>query len=134
MWPVFKLLPADGGPAFNMIKTQTIKKNSDFLRVYKKGRFYVGKFIVLYILANNLNVNRLGIAVSKKIGKSVRRNRIRRLIRESYRALECSLKDGLDFIIVARASEEMPEFSDVKKELRFLMKRLDAFRGLKEHG
>jgi ribonuclease P protein component len=110
-----------------MVKTVPIKKNYEFLRAYKKGKFFVGKFIILYVLTNNLNINRLGITTSKKVGKSVRRNRLRRLIRENYRFYEEFVKTGIDLIFVARSSEPLPEFSDIKKEMRFLLKKLNVF-------
>ena len=64
-----------------MKKTVSIKSNREFVRVYKKGKFFAGKYIVLYVLQNGLKINRIGITASKKIGKSVKRNRIKRLIR-----------------------------------------------------
>lgn len=110
-----------------MIKTIPVKKNSDFIRAYKKGKFYAGRHIVLYALKNGANINRIGITVSKKFGKSVKRNRIKRLIRENYRLYEMFVKDGYDIIFVARSSETMPDFSDIRKEMKFLLKKLDIF-------
>ena len=97
------------------------------MRVYKKGSFYVGKHIVLYVLANNMSINRLGITTSKKVGKSVKRNRIRRLIRESYRFYENFIKKGYDCVIVARSAEELPGFLEIRKEMKFLFKKLTIF-------
>lgn len=101
--------------------------NYEFARIYKKGKFFVGKFIILYVLKNNLNVNRIGITVSKKIGKSVKRNRIKRLIRENYRLYEDLVFDGYDFIFVARNNDVIPDFLDIRKEMKFLLKKLDVF-------
>ena len=98
-----------------------------FLELYKKGKFYVGKFIILYVLINNLDINRLGITASKKIGKSVTRNRYRRLIRENYRLYENFVKSGNDFVFVARNSEILPEFLEIKKEMKFLLRKLNVF-------
>ncbi len=110
-----------------MEKTVPLTKNYEFMRLYKKGKFFVGKHMVLYVMPNKFGINRLGITVSRKFGKSVKRNRIRRLIRENYRLYEEAVKPGFDCVIVARSSEMMPEFSDVKKEMKFLMKRLEIF-------
>lgn len=110
-----------------MLNTKTLKRNNDFLRTYKKGRFFVGKYIILYVLKNNTGNNRLGITASKKFGKSVQRNRIKRLIRENYRFYEEYIKQGFDIVFVARNKAEMPEFTDVKKEMKFLLKKLDIF-------
>ena len=76
-----------------MENTVSIKNNREFVRVYKKGKFFAGKYIVLYILQNGLNINRLGITASKKTGNSVKRNRIKRLIRENYRLNEETVSD-----------------------------------------
>jgi ribonuclease P protein component len=110
-----------------MIKTVPLKKNHEFLRLYKKGKFFVGKFIILYVLINKSDTNRLGITASKKIGKSVKRNRYRRLIRENYRLYEDFVKSGFDLVFVARSSERLPEFIEIKKEMKFLLRKLNVF-------
>lgn len=110
-----------------MIKTVPLNKNYEFLRVYKKGRFYVGKYMVIYILPNSSEKNRLGISISRKYGKSVKRNRIKRLIRESYRQYEEFIESGFDIVITARHSLTMPDFSAVRKEMKYLMKKLKIF-------
>lgn len=110
-----------------MVKTIPIKKNKEFLRVYKKGRFFVGRLMVLYIMPNHLEINRIGIAASKKIGKSVTRNRIRRLIRENYRLYESFIREGFDCVFNAREFDNMPDFQDIGKEMKFLLKKLGIF-------
>lgn len=108
-----------------MKKTAPLKSNNEFLRVFRKGRFYAGKHIVLYVLKNNLNVNRLGITASKKFGKSVKRNRIRRLIKENYRCFEDFIAQGNDIVFVAKKQEVMPGYHDIKKEMKFLLKKFE---------
>lgn len=115
-----------------MNKTVPIKKNYEFMRVYKKGRFYVGKFIVLYVLNNRYKMNRLGITASKKVGKSVKRNRLRRLIKENYRMYEDSIKTGVDLVFVARNFETIPDFFEIKKEMKFLLKKLNVFEDIED--
>ncbi len=110
-----------------MKKTVPITRNYEFLRIYKKGKFYVGKYIVLYILKNRLNINRLGITASRKFGKSVKRNRIRRLIKENYRHYEDFISSGYDYVFVARQKDEMADFNNIKKEMKFLFKKLGVF-------
>jgi len=110
-----------------MKKTVPLKKNYEFLRVYKKGKFYAGKYLVLYVLNNRSQMNRLGISVSRKVKKSVRRNRIKRLARESYRRYEDKLRTGYDLVISARNTEELPRFSDIVSEMKFLLKKMDVF-------
>lgn len=110
-----------------MIKTVSLKKNYEFMRAYKKGRFYAGKFIILYALDNNSNINRLGITTGKKVGGSVLRNRIKRLVRENYRMLESFVKSGYDMVFVARSTTTPPNFTDIKKEMKYLLKKLEVF-------
>lgn len=110
-----------------MKKTVPLKKNYEFMRLYKKGRFYVGKYIILYVLKNSYSINRLGITVNKKVGKSVKRNRFKRLIKESYRKYEDFVKNDFDLVFVARSYEIMPGFIDISKEMKFLLKKLDVF-------
>lgn len=124
--PVSKAKAAEGIRQ-HMVKTVPICKNYEFLRIYKKGQFFVGKFIILYVLKNNLHRTRLGITVSKKAGKSVKRNRIRRLIRENYRHYEGAIKDGHDLVFVARSYEVLPGFTEIRKEMKFLLRKLNVF-------
>ena len=64
--------------------SESLKKNSDFQKVYRNGRSFANRFLVMYVLENEKNCNRIGISVSKKVGNSVIRHHITRLIRESY--------------------------------------------------
>lgn len=63
----------------------TLKKNYEFKNVLSKGKCLKGKYVDIYIRRNKLEKNIIGIAVSKKVGKAVVRNKIKRLIRENYR-------------------------------------------------
>jgi RNase P protein component len=173
--------------------TNTIKKNREFVRVYKKGRYYVGKLLILYVLKGGISgiaarrggesayranagggarasgsndayansgsesancgcggsesanrngsasgggiransganailpiMNSLGITASKKVGKSVRRNRLKRLVKENYRNLEPSLRRGRAMVFVIRAPEKMPLYADIQDDMISLMKR-----------
>ena len=84
--------------------SESLKKNSDFQVVYRRGRSYANKYLVMYVLENSSEGNRLGISVSKKVGNSVVRHRVTRLIRESYRLHEDIFNSGLDIVVVARNS------------------------------
>jgi ribonuclease P protein component len=110
-----------------MKKTVPIKKNYEFMRLYRRGRFAAGKFMTLYILKNKSGINRIGLSVSRKFGNSVKRNRIKRLIRENYRLYEDKLRDGFDFVFAVRNRETMPDFHDIAKEMNYLFKRLKVF-------
>ena len=99
------------------MKIISIKENCRFKRLYYKGKSIVKKRIVIYYSKNNLSVNRLGITVSSKIGNAVTRNRIRRLIRESYRTVS-DMKTGFDFVIVARTSAAFSSCEEIKKDIK----------------
>ena len=74
--------------------SESLKKNRDFQIVYKRGKSYANKYLVMYKKPNGLNKNRIGISVSKKVGNSVVRHRLTRLIRESYRLQESKMQCG----------------------------------------
>ena len=81
----------------------TLKKNSDFRRLYTKGKSAVTPYVVVYCRKNGLPVNRTGFTVSAKLGNAVTRNRIRRQFREIYRLHMEELKPGQDIVLVARS-------------------------------
>ena len=85
-----------------MIFSESLKKNQDFQRVYRAADSKANRYLVLYRLENGLSKNRIGISVSKKVGNSVVRHRVTRVIRESCRLHENELVQGLDIVIVAR--------------------------------
>ena len=107
-----------------MKQTLSLKKNFEFRRVFKRGRFYAGKLIVIHTYSNNMDINRIGITIGKKAGNSVKRNRIKRLIKENYRLLETDLKFGYDIIVVYRNVMPVPDFKTIKKEMQYILKKL----------
>jgi len=107
-----------------MKKTESIKRNYEFARVYRKGSHYRTKNLTLYVLDVNRSKARLGITVSRKAyGRSVDRNRVRRLVRESFRSFEDDIKMNTDMVFVVRKNRELPGFSEIKSETEYLLKQ-----------
>lgn len=88
----------------------SIKKNSDFQKVYRTGKSYANKLLIMYVKENGGEENRIGISVSKKVGNSVVRHHITRLIREIFRLNENILDKGLDIVVVARPAAKESDF------------------------
>lgn len=97
-------------------------KNRDFQMIYKKGKSYVNKYLIMYVLNNNEEENRLGISVSKKVGNSVVRHRITRLIRESYRLQKDKFQTGYDIVVIARSNAKDKSYSEIESALLHLAK------------
>ena len=103
-----------------MIHSESLKKNRDFQRVYQKGTSKANRYLVMYVLENQYMKNRLGISVSKKVGNSVVRHRVTRLIRESYRLNETDFNKSLDIVVVARPSAKGKSFQEIESALLHL--------------
>ena len=99
---------------------ESLKKNRDFQLVYKTGTSYVNKYLVMYARENQLGKNRIGISVSKKVGNSVVRHRLCRLVRESYRLHEDVFRRGFDIVVVARVSAKERTFREIESALLHL--------------
>ncbi len=92
----------------------TLKKNSDFRRLYAKGKSAVNPYMVVYCRRNRTGQNRLGYTVSVKLGHAVRRNRIRRRLRETVRLNADKLTPGWDIVLVARSRALDAPFSKLQ--------------------
>jgi len=102
--------------------SESLKRNSDFQTVYKNGKSYANRYLVMYVLENQTGRNRLGISVSKKVGNSVVRHRVTRLIRESYRLQEDIFNSGLDMVVIARKSAKDKTCQEIESALLHLGK------------
>lgn len=99
---------------------KSLKNNSDFQAVYQNGRSLANKYLVMYIRKNELEFNRIGISVSKKVGNSVVRHRTTRLVRESYRLNSMKLTEGYDIVVVARASAKGKSYWEIESAMLHL--------------
>ncbi|MBQ8148259.1 MAG: ribonuclease P protein component [Lachnospiraceae bacterium] len=100
----------------------SLKNRKEFGNVYQCGKSFANKYLVMYVLENQENENRLGISVSKKVGNSVIRHRITRLIRESYRLHQTELKSGYDIVVVARVNVKDCNYWEVESAFLHLAK------------
>ena len=100
----------------------SLKKNRDFQNVYRNGKSKANKYLVMYVLENQLDINRLGISVSKKVGNSVIRHHLTRLIRESYRLNKEMFNSGLDIVVIARESAKDRKYKEIESALLHLGK------------
>lgn len=111
MWPF----------SFREVKMKySLKKNSDFQKVYSEGESKANKYLVMYVLPNGLDSNRLGISISKKVGNSVVRHHLARLIRESYRLNIKMFNSGLDIVVIARNTAKDRTYKEIESALLHL--------------
>ncbi len=103
--------------------SESLKKNKDFQFVYRKGKSYGNRYLVMYVKENGTDRNRLGISVSKKVGNSVVRHHLTRLIRESYRLNEEKFVGGLDMIVIARPGAKERNFFEIESALLHLAEK-----------
>ena len=104
-----------------MKKIKTLKMNYEFKNVFNKGKYYIGKQVILYDLKKKYDYNRLGIAISSKLCKAVKRNKIKRKIRAVYQILEKDTIKGHDLVFIWNKNENIENLSydviynDIKK-------------------
>ena len=109
--------------------SESLKKNKDFQYIYRKGKSYANKYLVMYVLENGTSQNRLGISVSKKVGNSIVRHRLTRLIRESYRLQEDMFSSGRDIVVIARGAAKGKNYRDIESALIHLARLHNIYKG-----
>ena len=114
-----------------MKKTKMLKKNYEFKRVLSKGNYFSGRYIEAFVKPNYYleNQNLLGIAISVKIAKAVKRNKIKRLIRENYKNYEETIKSGnsIVFLWKKKAKIENATFENIKKDMKYIFDKAKLF-------
>ncbi len=110
-----------------MKKVYTLKKNYEFKNVLNKGKYFVRKYIIVYIDKNNLNKNVIGIAVNTRICNAVKRNKIKRVIREAYYKEQKTLKQGYNIVFLWNKKEpvENINFHKIHKEIKDIFKEAE---------
>ncbi len=112
-----------------MKKTKMLKKNYEFKTALNKGKYFSGKYLAVFIKKNNRNINFLGIAISSKLGKAVKRNYIKRIIREVYRNTEEQIKTGNTIVFLWKKNAEIKQacYENVKKDIEKIFKDAEIF-------
>ena len=108
--------------------TESLKKNDDFKQVYRLGKSVANQYLILYVLANDSERNRFGLSISKKVGNSVKRHRLRRIIKEGYRLEENSYEKGFDMVVIARVAANNQNYHSLKRALEQLGRKQGIFK------
>lgn len=108
-----------------MLKKQfRLRKQKDFENVFSKGVYFSGSFLALKAVKNNMSVSRFGFIVSNKISKkAVKRNRIKRLLRESVRLSQKNIKSGFDLMFISKSGIADKKFEEVNLSVEKLLKK-----------
>lgn len=112
-------------------KTKMLKKNYEFRNILNKGKYYKGKLVDIVILKNNTKMNFLGLAISKKAGNSVKRNKIKRIIRENYRKNEEKMETGNSLVILWDKNSRFEELNyyTIREDLEEIFKQAKIIKG-----
>ena len=112
-----------------MKRRYRLRKNVDFQRVRRQGRSVSNRLMVLIVLPNKLNHSRFGFAVSKRIGKAVKRNKIKRQMREAARLLQEQIQEGWDLLFIARLSIREITYQQIEQSVYDLVQEMKLFKG-----
>jgi ribonuclease P protein component len=105
----------------NMTNIGVLRKRAQFQNVYEHGKTKVDRYLVVRLLANDLEISRIGYSVSKRVGKAVVRNRIRRLLKEIIR--DIPFKTGFDIVVVVRVNAVEADYHKLKASVLTLFRK-----------
>ncbi len=107
-----------------MQASNKIKKNQEFRQVYSKGKSMANKLLIIYITNNNIDEVRVGFTVSKRVGNSVVRSRVKRLMKESFRLNINKVKKGYDIVFVARTTANNSSYKEIESAMLHLLRKM----------
>ena len=112
-----------------MEKTIKLKKNYEFNNTFKRGKYFCGNYIESFYIKNNKNINYFGIAISSKICNAVKRNRIKRVIREVYKDLEKKITIGNTFVFLwkKKVDVENCNYKNIFEDMIKIFKKMGIF-------
>jgi len=105
-----------------MKKFPSIKKNEEYRLIYNRGKSLAAGTLIVYVKDNDMDSNRLGISVSKKIGNSVVRHRFCRRIREIFRLNDQNTVQGKDIVVIARKQAAQADYHCLEQDYLKLLK------------
>ena len=106
-----------------------LRSAAEFDAVFKRGVRYSGRLFLLVVAPNRVRFDRLGLAVSRKVGGAVARNRARRLLRDGFRRLPPASLAGVDVVVVAHKELVACGQAEVDRELRERLRRVPRTPG-----
>lgn len=114
-----------------MSKTERLTKPYEYKEVYKKGQSFANRELVMYVLRRDDTRKRMGISINKKVGHAVKRNRLKRVIREVFRLKKENVKEGLDLVFIVRRGIEDTTYRKMEQTMEDLFKKA---RIIKDNG
>ena len=109
-----------------MSKIEVLKKNYEFRAVLSKGKYYSGNYIEAFALKNCSEKNRIGIGINSKIAKAVKRNYLKRLIKEGYRQNIKNFDLGYNIVFLIKKFVDINEisFNKVEKDILKILEEI----------
>ncbi len=101
----------------------SLKRNKQFRQVYRKGKSISSRYCVLIYARSRSDIIHVGFSVSKKLGNSVARNRVKRRLREAFRPMISEALPGYDLIFIARDAVKEADFAAIQSTMRYLMRK-----------